>query len=51
MDEEKREKSGDYEHMPPAFKVLLDFARERGILDGEKKGDEEPNHKLPPLRS
>jgi len=47
MGEEKRERSGDYERMPPAFKVLLDFARERGILGEEKKGTENPTIKCP----
>lgn len=40
MDEEKREKPKDYEYYPPAFKVLLEFTEERGIL--ERKEAEKP---------
>jgi len=36
MAEENQEKRfKDYENLPPSFKLLVDFARERGII-GEK---------------
>ena len=49
MDKEKSEKSEELSHYPKAYKLLLDFARERGLLDEDKKGKREPqvdNEKL-----
>lgn len=27
-----------FEHLPPAFKLLVEFARERGLIESRKQG-------------
>jgi len=48
MEKEKSERSEEINRYPPAFKLLLEFARERGLLDENKK---EVTGELKKLRS